>query len=150
MSDSADLYQQVILEHNRNPSNYGPLANATHSAEGDNPLCGDRFTIELRVDESGIIAVASFNGVGCAISKASASLMTESVTGISMTAATELFERFHNLVLSGKDSGKSPTIGKLEIFSGIWEYPARVKCAILSWHALSRALSGGGIVTTEE
>ena len=76
MSDSADLYQQVILEHNRNPRNYGPLANATHSAEGDNPLCGDRFTIELRVDESGIIAAASFNGIGCAISKASASLMT--------------------------------------------------------------------------
>jgi len=150
MSDSADLYQQVILDHNRNPSNYGPLPNATHSAEGDNPLCGDRFTIELQVDKSGIITAANFSGVGCAISKASASLMTESVTGISTTAATEVFECFHNLVLGRNAPSESSRLGKLEIFSGIWEYPARVKCAILSWHALSRALSGGGVATTED
>lgn len=154
MSDSAEsgraeLYQQVILEHNRSPHNYGPLAGATHSAEGDNPLCGDRYTIDLRLDDDGTLAAIGFYGAGCAISKASASLMTETVTGMGAAEVNALFERFHDLVRGRLDSGRHAELGKLQVFSGIWEYPARVKCAILSWHALSRALAGGGVVTTE-
>ena len=148
-SGRAELYQQVILEHNRNPRNYGPLGDATNSAEGDNPLCGDRFTIDLRVDDDGKVAAIGFYGAGCAISKASASLMTETVTGMSADEVTALFERFHDLVRGRLDSTRHSELGKLQVFSGIWEYPARVKCAILSWHALSSALAGGGAVTTE-
>lgn len=149
MSDSAELYQQVILEHNRSPRNYGPLAEATHNAEGDNPLCGDRFTIDLRVGGDGKVAAVGFYGAGCAISKASASLMTETVTGMSAAEVNDLFERFHDLVRGRLDPARHAELGKLQVFSGIWEYPARVKCAILSWHALCSALSGGGAVTTE-
>ncbi len=148
-SGRAELYQQVILEHNRKPRNYGPLCDATNSAEGDNPLCGDRFTIDLRLDEDGKVAAIGFYGAGCAISKASASLMTETVTGMSADEVTALFERFHDLVRGRLDSTRHSELGKLQVFSGIWEYPARVKCAILSWHALSSALAGGGAVTTE-
>ena len=149
MSNNAELYQQVILEHNRSPRNYGPLSGATHSAEGDNPLCGDRYTIEIRIDENSTVAAIGFYGAGCAISKASASLMTETVTGMSAAGANELFERFHDLVRSRLDPADQTELGKLQVFSGIWEYPARVKCAILPWHALSSALAGGDIVTTE-
>ena len=154
MSDSAnsgraELYQQVILEHNRNPRNYGPLGDATNSAEGDNPLCGDRYTIDLRLDDDGTVASIGFYGAGCAISKASASLMTETVTGMSADEVTALYERFHDLVRVRLDPSRHAELGKLQVFSGIWEYPARVKCAILSWHALSSALVGGGVVTTE-
>ena len=149
MSDSAELYQQVILEHNRSPRNYGPLSGATHRAEGDNPLCGDRYTIELRVGDDDTVAAIGFYGAGCAISKASASLMTETVTGMSAACVNELFERFHDLVRGRLEPGDQAELGKLQVFSGIWEYPARVKCAILSWHALSSALAGGGGVTTE-
>ena len=148
-SNSAELYQQVILEHNRRPRNYGPLGDATHSAEGDNPLCGDRYTIDLRLDDDGTLAAIGFYGAGCAISKASASLMTETVTGMSAAEVNALFERFHDLVRGRLDAGRHTELGKLQVFSGIWEYPARVKCAILSWHALSSALAGGGVVTTE-
>lgn len=149
MSNSAELYQQVILEHNRSPRNYGPLSGATHSAEGDNPLCGDRYEVEIRMDNNDLIAAIGFNGVGCAISKASASLMTEMVTGMNAARANELFELFHDLVRGRLDLGDQTDLGKLQVFSGIWEYPARVKCAILSWHALSSALAGGGGITTE-
>ncbi|MCY4374921.1 MAG: SUF system NifU family Fe-S cluster assembly protein [Spirochaetaceae bacterium] len=148
-SGRAELYQQVILEHNRSPRNYGPLGDATYSAEGDNPLCGDRYTIDLRLDEDGKVAAIGFYGAGCAISKASASLMTETVTGMGADEVTALFEHFHDLVRGRLDPSRHAELGKLQVFSGIWEYPARVKCAILSWHALSSALAGGGAVTTE-
>ena len=149
MSENVELYQQIILEHNRSPRNYGPLADATHSAEGDNPLCGDRYTIDLRLDDEGIVAAISFYGAGCAISKASASLMTEIVTGMNTTEATALFELFHDLVRGRLNPDRHAELGKLQVFEGIWEYPARVKCAILPWHALSSSLIGGGLVTTE-
>ena len=149
MSQSAEIYQQVILEHNRSPRNYGPLTNPTHSAEGDNPLCGDRYTIDLRMDDAGKISAVGFYGAGCAISKASASLMTEAVIGMDSAEATTLFELFHDLVRGRLDKNRHSELGKLQVFSGIWEYPARVKCAILSWHALSSSLVDGGMVTTE-
>jgi nitrogen fixation NifU-like protein len=150
MTATADLYQQVILEHNKKPRNYGKLAGATHSAEGFNPLCGDHLWVYLTVGADGKVAAAGFEGTGCAISKASASMMTMALKGLSVDAARNLFTEFHGLLKGELDPKAGPNaLGKLTIFSGIWQYPARVKCAALAWHAMNGALSHLASVSTE-
>jgi len=142
MSDLRDLYQDVILEHSKAPRNYRPLAAANHKAEGYNPLCGDRFTVYLTV-EGDRIQDLSFEGSGCAISKASASMMTQSLKGKTVEEAAALFERFHALVTGrGQPGGPEAELGKLAVFSGVSEFPVRVKCATLAWHTLQAALAG--------
>jgi nitrogen fixation NifU-like protein len=142
MSDLRELYQDVILEHSKAPRNYGELAAANHKAEGYNPLCGDHFTIFLDM-EGETIRDIRFEGAGCAISKASASMMTQSVKGKTRAEAEELFGRFHTLV-TGREpaNGKATELGKLAVFSGVSEFPVRVKCATLAWHTLHAALEG--------
>jgi nitrogen fixation protein NifU and related proteins len=139
MSDLRDLYQDVILEHSKAPRNYRPSPGANHKAEGFNPLCGDRFTIFLTLDGDSIRDV-SFQGSGCAISKASASMMTQILKGKTMTEAEKLFESFHKLVTGHGHSGEDAELGKLAVFSGVSEFPARVKCATLAWHTLQAAM----------
>ena len=150
MADLRDLYQEVILEHSRTPRNYRQLAGANRKAEGFNPLCGDHFTVYLNVEGDSIRDIA-FQGSGCAISKASASMMTQSLKGKSTADAEKLFDEFHKLVTGeAKKNGKAKDMGKLAVFSGVSEYPARVKCATLAWHALHAALQGDqGTVSTE-
>lgn len=150
MSELGELYQSVILDHNRSPRNFGELPDATGRAEGRNPLCGDELTVWLRTDEAGRIAAVSFIGDGCAISKASASLMTQAVKGRTRDEALELFDRFHHLV-TGTLSPDTPrdSLGKLAVFGGVSEFPIRVKCASLAWHTMKAALGTGGAVTTE-
>ncbi len=138
MNELRDLYQEVILDHNRRPRNFGPLPAANRQAEGYNPLCGDKVTVFLDV-EDGRIADLSFQGAGCAISTASASLMTEALKGRTVDAARELFQDFHHLVTTGAGEG-SPELGKLAVFGGVREFPMRVKCATLAWHTLLAAL----------
>jgi len=139
--DKRELYQQVILEHNKNPKNFKKLDNATHWAEGYNPLCGDHLHVYLQVNGSNTIEDVTFNGDGCAISKASASMMTQSLTGKTIEEATTLFEQFHKLITGKLDPDKDDNVlGKLAIFSGIWHFPARVKCASLCWHTVKGAL----------
>jgi nitrogen fixation NifU-like protein len=139
----------VILEHNRSPRNFRVLEGANRQAEGNNPLCGDRLTLWLKL-EDGIIQDVGFQGSGCAISRASASLMTTAVKGRSEAEAEALFERFHRLVTGQLEAKESETLGKLAVFSGVSEFPIRVKCATLPWHALKKAmeagLEGGGAV----
>ncbi len=132
-----DLYQEIILDHSKRPRNTGRLENATAAAEGFNPLCGDKLTLELRI-EDGRIEDARFAGSGCAISTASASLMTEVLKGRTKQEAEKLFERFHELLTS--DAADASDLGKLAVFSGVREFPARVKCATLAWHTLKAAL----------
>jgi nitrogen fixation NifU-like protein len=138
MSDLRELYQEVILDHNRHPRNFGPLATANRRADGHNPLCGDRVTVYLDI-EGGRLQDVAFEGAGCAISTASASLMTEALKGLAVEDARDLFHGFHALVTQGASEG-SPDLGKLEVFTGVREYPMRVKCATLPWHALMAAL----------
>jgi nitrogen fixation NifU-like protein len=145
MTDLRALYQEVILDHYKRPRNFGPLADADRHAEGYNPLCGDRVKLHLRMAGDRIAGI-SFEGAGCAISTASASLMTEAVAGMSREQATELARRFHGLV-TGDDSaaaGDTPDLGKLEALSGVREFPIRIKCATLAWHALRAALDARG------
>jgi nitrogen fixation NifU-like protein len=132
-----DLYRDVILDHNRRPRNFGPLEPADASAEGVNPLCGDRLTLRLNLAE-GRIDEIRFEGQGCAISTASASLMTEAVKGKTRAQALDLFDRVHRLLTD--DAGSAEELGKLAALSGVREYPARVKCASLCWHTLAAAL----------
>ncbi len=138
MDELQELYQQIVLEHYRNPRNYGELSEATHRAEGYNPLCGDRLEVMLRVRE-GTIEDIRFRGSGCAISQASASVMTTLVRGKSVAEAEELFERFHELV-TGTGAVDLEQLGALAAFAGVREFPARVKCATLAWHTLRAAL----------
>ncbi len=138
MSSLTELYQNVILEHNRSPRNYRAIADADRQAEGNNPLCGDQLTVWLKLKDD-VIQDVSFQGMGCAISRASASLMTAAVKGRTREEAVELFERFHRLVTGGS-SPPPETLGKLAVFSGVSEYPTRVKCASLPWHTLKAAL----------
>ncbi len=138
MSDLQELYQSVILDHNRKPRNFGVLPGADHRAEGKNPLCGDQVQVEL-VMEDDIIREVKFTGHGCAISRASASLMTAAVKGKSRADTDALFHRFHALVL-GQDKGTGPDLGPLVVFSGVSRFPVRVKCASLAWHTLQAAL----------
>jgi nitrogen fixation protein NifU and related proteins len=140
MSDLRELYQEVILDHHKRPRNFHKLEDANRTAEGFNPLCGDRILLYLRV-EDGVVRDAGFEGSGCAISTASASLMTEMLKGKTETESEALFEKFHDLV-TGKSMPDSSSIGKLAVFSGVREYPVRVKCAILAWHTLRAALQG--------
>ncbi len=142
MSDLTDLYQEVILDHNRRPRNFGALADATRVAKGHNPLCGDRLTLYVRLDGDRIADVA-FEGAGCAISKASASLMTDAVKGRSIPEAMTLFDRFHQVVTTPVDQPiDEASVGKLAVLAGVREYPVRVKCASLAWHTLKAALEG--------
>ena len=135
-----ELYQQVILDHNKSPRNFREMENATAKAEGYNPLCGDHIDVYVLV-EDGIVKDVSFNGQGCAISKASASVMTSMLKGKSKEEAEKLFNKFHDLV-TGKlnDDSKIEDLGKLAVFAGVQEFPIRVKCASLAWHTLMSAL----------
>lgn len=142
MSDLRELYQQVILDHNKNPRNFREMEDATRRVDGYNPLCGDHYTVFLKTDGD-TIAEVSFTGSGCAISKASASVMSSTVKGKSKEEAEHLFDTFHRLV-TGDASGLSASdLGRLAAFSGVSEFPARVKCATLAWHTLRSALEGG-------
>lgn len=140
MAELRDLYQEVILEHSKAPRNFRQLAEGQH-AEGFNPLCGDRFIVFLKLDND-MVTDVSFQGSGCAISKASASMMTQAVKGKSKTEAEKLFDAFHKLVTTGESNGDKSALGKLQVFSGVSEFPMRVKCASLAWHTLKAALDG--------
>ena len=148
MSELRDLYQQVILDHNRKPRNCYVMSCATRTADGHNPLCGDTVKVYLRI-EDGRIAEISFQGSGCAICTASTSLMTESVKGKTVAETTELFHGFHDM-LTGVAAEQGVDLGKLMVFEGVREYPVRVKCATLAWHTLKAAIdSTDRPVTTE-
>jgi len=145
--DGREIYQQMILDHNRKPKNYGKLENPTHQIEGLNPLCGDHIWVYLKVDENKKIEKITFDCKGCAISKASASMMTVSLKGKTIEEAQDIFGEFTTLL-----KGSSPEehkLGPLKIFSNIWQYPSRVKCAALAWHAMSGALKDKEKVSTE-
>lgn len=150
MSEYNELYQQVILEHNKKPRNFAVLECANHYALGKNPLCGDQFAVYLDVDDNGTIQDISFQGNGCAIAKASASLMTMNVKGKSEAEAKVLKDEFQKMVTGQLDpKSQENHLGRLSIFEGVKEYPVRVKCATLAWHTLDAALSGAEEVTTE-
>jgi len=142
MADLSELYQQVILDHNRKPRNFKVLDPANRKQEGYNPLCGDQFTLYLDMDGD-LIREIGFQGSGCAISKASASMMTTMVKGKTKAEAVEMFDEFHRMVKGELDLESTPNhLGRLKIFAGVREFPARVKCASLSWHTLRAALEG--------
>ena len=146
--DLSDLYQQVILDHSKSPRNFRPLANPSRTAQGHNPLCGDNVTLFIRFDGD-MIADISFQGSGCAISKASASLLTESLKGRRRDEVRLIFDRIHQMVTTGQTGGAD--LGKLAVFAGVHKFPARVKCAILPWHAVLAAVEGQDEpVTTEQ
>jgi nitrogen fixation protein NifU and related proteins len=142
MSDLRELYQQVILDHNRKPRNFGDLEGANRFAHGDNPLCGDKIQLLLKVDDANVVQDVKFKGSGCAISTASASLMTEAIKGKSVDAALKLFDLFHEMVTSDlAEHELDDSLGKLAVFYGVREFPVRVKCASLSWHTAKAALT---------
>ena len=142
MADLRDLYQEVILEHSKQPRNYRELATPTKKVEGYNPLCGDHFTIFVLMDGEKISDI-SFQGSGCAISKASASMMTQTLKGKTREQAEQIFNRFHDLVTGHAElNGNKEELGKLAVFSGVSEFPVRVKCATLAWHTAHAALEG--------
>ena len=143
MSELRELYQEVILDHHKKPRNFRPLADASAKVEGYNPLCGDRVTVYVKL-EDGIVKDISFQGSGCAISTASASMMTESLKGKTLAEAEALFRSFRQLVTGppDQDAGEATGLGKLAVFSGVREFPVRVKCATLPWHTLQAALEG--------
>jgi len=151
MADSRnELYQQVILEHNKKPKNFGKLEGATHFAEGYNPLCGDHLQVYLKINKENVVEAVSFDGSGCAISKASASMMTTSITGKNLSEVEEIFKQFHKLIVGELKPDRDKNIlGKLSIFSGIWQFPSRVKCAALSWHAMHGAIHNEKKISTE-
>tara|TARA_B100001179_G_scaffold197840_1_gene157050 strand:- start:243 stop:698 length:456 start_codon:yes stop_codon:yes gene_type:complete len=151
VSDLVDLYQEMVLDHNNRPRNFHKLDDASNTADGYNPLCGDQISVYLKV-EDGVIADVGFQGVGCAISKSSASMMTQSVKGKTVEEAEALFEEFHAMVT--RDPGteyKASGLGELEVLSGVCAFPNRIKCASLAWHTLTASLhdSQGGHATTE-
>ena len=140
MNELRELYQQVILDHNKNPRNFGELATANHKAEGHNPLCGDHIDVFLDI-EDGVILDARFYGAGCAISKASGSIMTTLLKGKSVEEAKLLFDKFHDVVTSDSEAPtEDMNLGKLAVFCGVREFPARVKCASLAWHTMLEAI----------
>jgi nitrogen fixation NifU-like protein len=147
MSDLNDLYQEVILDHNKRPRNFRVLDDATHVAEGYNPLCGDRLSLYLKI-EADVVADVGFQGSGCAISKASASLMTDALKGRGVAEARDLFERFHRMVTTPTDADVED-LGKLSALAGVREFPVRVKCASLAWHTLKAALVRKQTASTE-
>lgn len=149
VSELSELYQQVILDHNKKPRNFRKLETANRSAEGFNPLCGDQLTVYMQM-EDGVVKDLSFEGSGCAISKAAASMMTQSVKGKTREEAESLFGEFHRMVTGELDEETTPNnLGHLKIFAGVRNYPARVKCASLSWHTMHAALEGQETATTE-
>jgi nitrogen fixation protein NifU and related proteins len=147
MAELDDLYQEQILDHNKSPRNFRVMENANHKAEGFNPLCGDHVTIYVRLQD-GRIADISFQGSGCAISKASASMMTAELKGKRESDAQELFDKVH-MMLTGEDADGGRNLGKLTVLSGVCKFPARVKCATLAWHTMNSALKGVAIASTE-
>ena len=155
MSELRDLYQQVILDHNKRPCNFRVMDDCHHTAEGFNPLCGDRVTMYLKLD-SDVVTDISFQGTGCAISTASASMLTEALKGKSRAHAEAVFKRFHKMVTRDGTGGDDasliddPLLGKLAVFGGVCEFPMRVKCATLAWHTLTAALKGADETVTTE
>jgi nitrogen fixation NifU-like protein len=150
MADLRDLYQEVILDHNRRPRNFHPLEGASRQAEGFNPLCGDRLTVYVQLDGD-VVRDISFVGAGCAISKASASLMTDTVKGKTLAEADAIFGSFHKMVTSDSTTEADlEGLGKLEVLCGVREFPARVKCASLAWHTLRAAIEGKDQPATTE
>jgi nitrogen fixation protein NifU and related proteins len=144
------LYQELVLDHNKNPRNFREMPDANHIAHGNNPLCGDKLTVFLHIDADKIVTDVSFKGDGCAISKASASMMTAAIKGKSITEVEQLFHQFHDMSMGKLDLTKDPHhLGKLAVFSGVRDLPARVKCATLAWHTLDAAIKGEEIITTE-
>jgi nitrogen fixation NifU-like protein len=148
VSDLRELYQEVIFDHNRNPRNFGKLADANRHADGNNPLCGDKLSLYLKIDND-IITDIRFEGMGCAISTASASLMTERLKGMKVADAETLFHKFHAVVTDDGKNSEGPDLGKLSVLTGVREYPARVKCATLAWHTLEAALHNQETASTE-
>jgi nitrogen fixation NifU-like protein len=154
MSDLRELYQEVILDHSKRPRNFGRLESVTHQADGDNPLCGDRIHVELEM-ENGIVKSVAFDGEGCAISTASASLMTESLKGKTIEQVQALFHLMHETCTGQAESGSGDEtaveLGKLAVFEGVQQYPLRVKCATLAWHTMRSALDEeDDVLTTTE
>lgn len=151
MSDLSDLYQELILDHNKRPRNKGALSDANRTAQGHNPLCGDHVTVYLKLKDN-VVEEVTFEGSGCAISTASASLMTESLRGKTLDEARELFKKFHGLVTGeAKESREDQNgLGKLEVFCGVCQYPTRVKCATLAWHTVHQALEDSSEVASTE
>ena len=151
MDDLRELYQSVILDHNKSPRNFGTLDHPNRSADGYNPLCGDKLTVQLELDDEDRVVDIRFEGLGCAISTASASLMTDFVKGKRKGEILQIFDRFHDLVTGNEaEAPNSVDLGKLAVFSGVREYPARVKCATLSWHTLQAALDEADELATTE
>jgi nitrogen fixation NifU-like protein len=150
MNELRELYQEVILDHSKRPRNRRAMENASHRAEGHNPLCGDRATVYLHLDGD-VVSDLSFEGSGCSISTASASMMTDALRGKTVAEVEVAFARFHELVTSdpSRAAEVAPELGKLAVFQGVHEFPMRVKCASLAWHTMKAALEGGGKATTE-
>lgn len=149
MDGIRELYQELIIDHGRHPRNFGELCTATHHAQGYNPLCGDQLYLDLELKD-GVIINAGFRGEGCAISMASASLMTETLKGKTVEQAESLFSLFHRVVTEGDTHTAHPELGKLAVLTGVSEFPARVKCATLAWHTLHNALSTPGKIATTD
>ena len=149
MSGLSDLYQEILLEHNSKPRNFRKVDEANQTSEGYNPLCGDQITLYLKVVD-GVIDDVGFQGSGCAISRASASMMTQSIKGQSVERAQEIFDAFHHMITEPGSELDYDTLGDLETLSGINEYPTRIKCAVLAWHTMKAALTGDNeSITTE-
>ena len=150
MSELRELYQEVILDHSKRPRNFHAMAGANRRANGHNPLCGDRVSVSLHV-EGDVVRDVSFEGSGCSISTASASMMTDALKGKTVAEAKALFERFHDLVTAdpSRSAAASAELGKLAVFAGVHEFPVRVKCASLPWHTMKAALEGGDRASTE-
>lgn len=149
--DMRDLYRELILDHSRNPRHFGRLSDATHTADGINPLCGDKLKLYLRVDSDGCIESSSFEGSGCAISVASASLMTDTVTGLPVDQAEACFEEITQRLRDGSSANDpGPNLDKLRALDGVRDFPARIKCATLAWHALHCALDNETAPATTE
>ncbi len=149
MDDLRQLYQETILDHGRRPRNFGAMDDATHQADGYNPLCGDKVHLYLKVND-GVVEELKFEGQGCAISTSSASLMTEALRGRSVEEARDLFARVHAMLTGKQLDDEAGKLGKLAVFEGVKQYPLRVKCATLAWHTLENALAGGGEVAKTE
>jgi nitrogen fixation NifU-like protein len=149
MDDLRQLYQETIIDHGRRPRNFGAMDDATHQADGYNPLCGDKVHLYLKVND-GVVEELKFEGQGCAISTSSASLMTEALKGRSVQEARDLFARVHAMLTGKKLDDMAGKLGKLAVFEGVKQYPLRVKCATLAWHTLENALAGGGGVAKTE
>ncbi len=149
MSDLSDLYQVILLEHNSKPRNYRKVEDANRTADGYNPLCGDQITLYLKVEDD-VITDVGFQGVGCAISRASASMMTQSIKGQSVAQAEQVFDQFRKMLTDPDAEVDYEELGDLEMLSGVSEFPTRIKCAILAWHTMKAALDGKGEAATTE